>query len=68
MGAGHGHRVHYHGHSALHRARPELKVLAVLLGMLAVVATPHQWWPLFVLYAAVLLAGALSLLLLYGAG
>lgn len=55
MGAGHGHRVHYHGHSPLHRARPERKVLAVVLGMLVVVATPHQWWPLLAGYAVVLL-------------
>ena len=37
MGAGHGHRVHYHGHSPLHRARPERKVLAVVALMLVVV-------------------------------
>ncbi|GAA1919468.1 cobalt ECF transporter T component CbiQ [Nocardioides marmoribigeumensis] len=55
MGAGHGHRVHFHGHSPLHRARPERKVLAVVLGMLLVVATPHGWWPAFALYAALLL-------------
>ena len=57
MGAGHGHRVHYHGHSLLHRARPERKVLGVVLLMLVVVATPHQWWPAFVAYAALLLGG-----------
>ena len=55
MGAGHGHRVHFHAHSPLHRARPERKVLAVVLGMLLVVATPHGWWPLFAGYAVVLL-------------
>jgi cobalt/nickel transport system permease protein len=55
VGAGHGHRVHYHGHSPLHRARPEHKVLGVVVGMLAVVATPHQWWPLLVVWAGLLL-------------
>ena len=60
MGAGHGHRVHYHGHSPLHRARPEHKVLGVVVLMLVVVATPHQWWPLLAAYA-VLLLGAVAL-------
>ena len=57
MGAGHGHRVHYHGHSALHQARPERKVLAVVALMLVVVATPHGWWPAFAAYALLLLTG-----------
>ena len=29
MGAGHGHRLHYHGHSPVHRAPAHLKVLAL---------------------------------------
>jgi cobalt/nickel transport system permease protein len=57
VGAGHGHRVHYHGHSLLHRARPERKVLGVVVLMLVVVATPHQWWPLLGVYAALLIGG-----------
>ena len=40
MGAGHGHRLHYHGHSAVHRAQPHLKLLALLGFVLVVVATP----------------------------
>ncbi len=59
MGAGHGHRVHYHGHSALHRARPERKVLGVVVLMLVVVATPHGWWPLFAAYVLLLLTAVL---------
>ena len=56
MGAGHGHRLHYHGHSPVHRARPELKLLALLTFMLAVVATPVAWHPAFVGYLVVLVA------------
>ena len=41
MGAGHGHRLHFHGHSPVHRAPAHLKVLALLGFMLVVVATPR---------------------------
>ncbi len=45
MGAGHGHRLHYHGHSALHRMPAECKLIALLIFVLAVVATPRtQYW------------------------
>lgn len=40
MGAGHGHKLHYHGHSAIHRAPAHLKLLALVGFMLLVVATP----------------------------
>jgi cobalt/nickel transport system permease protein len=44
MGAGHGHKLHFHGHSVLHRAAPHHK-LAVLLGfVLVVVAVPRDWY------------------------
>jgi len=56
MGAGHGHRLHYHGHSVLHRARPELKLVSLLGFMLLVVATPHSWYPAFAAYLGVVLA------------
>ena len=42
MGAGHGHRLHFHGHSPVHRAPAHLKVLALLGFMLVVVATPRE--------------------------
>lgn len=58
MGAGHGHRLHYHGHSALHRAPAHVKLVALLGFVLLVVATPRGWYPVFVLHAAVL-AGAI---------
>jgi cobalt/nickel transport system permease protein len=56
MGAGHGHKLHYHGHSRVHRAPAHLKVLALLLFMLTVVATPREWFPVFGGYLLVLVA------------
>src|SRR4051812_38234391 len=50
MGAGHGHRLHYHGHSPVHRAPAHLKILALLVFMIVVVATPRDWYPLFGVY------------------
>jgi cobalt/nickel transport system permease protein len=55
MGAGHGHRMHYHGHSVVHRAPAHLKLLALVGFMLLVVATPREWYPLFGGYLLVLL-------------
>lgn len=55
MGAGHGHKLHYHGHSPLHRAPAHVKVLALLGFMLTVVATPREWFPVFAGYLALLL-------------
>ena len=55
MGAGHGHRLHFHGHSPVHRAPAHLKILALVLFMLTVVATPREWFPVFAVYAAILL-------------
>jgi cobalt/nickel transport system permease protein len=52
MGAGHGHRLHYHGHSAVHRAPAHLKLLVLLGFVLVVVATPRDW---YAAYAACLL-------------
>ena len=42
MGAGHGHRLFFHGHSAVHGAPGHLKVLALVGFMLLVVALPRQ--------------------------
>ena len=55
MGAGHGHRLHFHGHSPIHRAPAHLKLVALVGFMLLVVATPHTWWPVFVAEALALL-------------
>ena len=55
MGAGHGHRLHYHGHSPIHRAPAHLKIVALVAFMLTVVATPREWYPVFGGYLLVLL-------------
>lgn len=45
MGAGHGHRLHYHGHSIVHRLPGEVKIVGLLAFVLAVVAVPRsQYW------------------------
>lgn len=55
MGAGHGHRLHYHGHSRVHRAPAHVKLLSLVGFMLVVVATPREWYAAFAVYAALLL-------------
>lgn len=55
MGAGHGHKLHYHGHSAVHRAPAHHKILVLLGFMLVVVATPGTWFAVFGLYLGLLL-------------
>ena len=60
MGAGHGHRLHYHGHSVLHRTRPEVKLLVLVGFALVVVATPPQAYVAFGAYAGVLAAAVLA--------
>lgn len=47
MGEGHGHKLHFHGHSPVHRAPAHLKILALLGFVLVVVATPREWFPVF---------------------
>jgi len=42
VGAGHSHPLYLNGTSVLHRARPQCKVAAGLLFVLAVVATPRE--------------------------
>jgi cobalt/nickel transport system permease protein len=54
VGAPHGHRLHFHGHSTLHRAPAHLKVGGLVAFMLAVVATPVHWPAAFVAYAVAL--------------
>jgi cobalt/nickel transport system permease protein len=56
VGAGHGHRLHYHGHSVVHRAPAHLKILALVAFMLVVVATPREWYPVFGGYLLLLVA------------
>lgn len=54
MGAGHGHRLHYHGHSPVHRAPAHLKIAALVAFMLTVVATPREWYLVFGGYLLIL--------------
>jgi cobalt/nickel transport system permease protein len=56
MGAGHGHKLHYHGHSPVHRAPAHRKVLALLGFMLLVVATPRDWYLAYAGFLLVLVA------------
>ncbi len=55
MGAGHGHRLHFHGHSRIHRAPAHLKIIALVMFMLVVVATPRDWYVAFAGHLAALL-------------
>ncbi|HYG94071.1 MAG TPA: cobalt ECF transporter T component CbiQ [Nocardioides sp.] len=54
MGAGHGHRLHFHGHSPVHRAPAHLKILGLLVFVVSVVATPREWYPAFAGFLLVL--------------
>lgn len=54
MGTGHGHTMHFHGHSPVHRAPAHLKVLALLAFAIVVVATPRDAYPVFAGYALLL--------------
>ena len=56
MGAGHGHKLHFHGHSPVHGAPAHLKVAGLFAFMLTVVATPREWYAVFALYLLVVLA------------
>ncbi len=55
MGAGHGHKLHYHGHSVVHRAPAHLKLVGLVAFMLAVVATPSDLYAGFAGWTALLL-------------
>lgn len=56
MGGAHGHLLHFHAHSPLHRAPAHLKIVALLVFMLTVVATPDDWFAAFGAYLLVLVA------------
>jgi cobalt/nickel transport system permease protein len=49
MGSPHGHKLHYHGHSWLHLLPAHVKLVALVVFMLTVVATPREWFPVFAL-------------------
>lgn len=54
MGGAHGHQLHFHGHSPLHRAPAHLKIVALLAFMITVVATPDDWFAAFGVYLLLL--------------
>lgn len=56
MGAGHGHRLHYHGHSVVHRLPAQCKIVALVLFVIAVVTTPRTAYLAYAADAAALLA------------
>jgi cobalt/nickel transport system permease protein len=60
MGQGHGHQLHYHGHSVVHRLPAHLKIVALLGFIVLVVLTPRQQFWAFGAYLA-LLAGPVTL-------
>jgi cobalt/nickel transport system permease protein len=60
VGGPHGHTLHFHGHSPVHRAPAHLKILALLGFVLVVVATPREWYAAYAVYAAVL-AGVVTI-------
>lgn len=56
MGGGHAHPLYLSGHSVVHRLPAEIKIVALVVFVLAVVATPRElFWP-FGVYALILLA------------
>lgn len=56
MAAGHAHPLHRPGTSPVHRLPPQVKIVAALLAVLAVVATPREQFWAFGAHLAVLLA------------
>lgn len=56
MGAGHVHPLHRPGDSPVHRLPPQVKIVAALLAVLAVVATPREVPLAFAVHLLVLLA------------
>ena len=56
MGAGHGHALYLPGTSPLHLARPQCKLVAAVLFVLAVVDTPREAFWAFGVYAVALVA------------
>ena len=55
MGAGHGHRLFFHGHSPVHRTPAHRKLVVLVCFMLVVVATPREWYWAFGVHLALLL-------------
>lgn len=56
MGAGHAHPLYLQGDSPVHRLPSEVKIVAAFLGVVCVVATPREAFPVFGGYLLVLTA------------
>lgn len=56
MSGPHGHSLHFHGHSPVHRLPPQLKIAAALAFVVAVVATPREAVWAFALHLLALVA------------
>ena len=54
MGAGHSHPLYVHAHTPLHRAAPQVKLVATVVFVMAVVSTPREAIWAFATYAVVL--------------
>jgi cobalt/nickel transport system permease protein len=55
MGAGHGHHLHFHGHSPVHRLPAHLKLVALVGFVLTVVLTPRTAFPAYAVYLLLVL-------------
>ncbi len=55
MSGGHAHTLHVHGHSALHKLAPEVKIAAMLGGILAIVLTPREQFWAFGVYGLIVI-------------
>lgn len=53
MGAAHGHTLHFHGHSVVHRTPAHAKLLGLVGFIVIVVLTPRDLLPAFVAYALI---------------
>ena len=60
MGAAHGHVLHYHGHSVLHRTPVHVKLAALLAFVAVVVLTPGAYLLAFAAYALIVVALVIS--------
>jgi cobalt/nickel transport system permease protein len=62
----HAHALYFHGHSAVHRLAPETKLVAQVLFVLIVVATPREAFWAFAVYACIVLAAAAAAAIPFG--
>lgn len=54
MSGSHGHILHYHGHSVVHRLPAAVKLVTLVVFVMAVVTTPREaWWAFLVHFGVV---------------